>query len=82
MSFNGRELNVVEISATGDNVTIKDGVTPQDRIDMAEMGKKQQFNVRSVLCDSCASNWPVLTIFRETSVLSRCSVNSLSILDD
>lgn len=60
MTFNDGELNVVEVQAASDNMMEKDGLTQQDRIDMAEVGKKQQFNVRSVLRDSCACIWPVL----------------------
>jgi hypothetical protein len=62
MTFNDGELNVVEVPVASDNMMEKDALTPQDRIDMAEVGKKQQFKVRSVLRDSCASIRPVLCV--------------------
>jgi hypothetical protein len=44
MAFKDGEITVVEVPFLG-NVPGKIGLTPQDQIDMAGVGKKQQFNV-------------------------------------
>jgi hypothetical protein len=46
MAFKDGEVRVVE-SPVAVNLPEDAGMTPQDRIDMAEVGKKQQFNVSS-----------------------------------
>lgn len=46
MAFKDGEMTVVESPVAG-HLLEKDGLTPQDQIDMAEVGKKQQFNVSS-----------------------------------
>lgn len=46
MAFKDGEMTVVENPVAG-NLYEKGGLTPQDQIDMAEIGKKQQFNVSS-----------------------------------
>ena len=44
MAFKDGEVAVVESPVAG-HLLEKAGFTPQDQIDMAEVGKKQQFNV-------------------------------------
>jgi hypothetical protein len=44
MAFKDGEMTVVESPVVG-HLLEKAGLTPQDQIDMAEVGKKQQFNV-------------------------------------
>jgi hypothetical protein len=44
MAFKDREVTDVESPVAG-HLLEKAGLTPQDQIDMAEVGKKQQFNV-------------------------------------
>jgi hypothetical protein len=46
MAFKDGEVTVVESPVAG-HFLEKAGLTPQDQIDMAEVGKKQQFNVSS-----------------------------------
>jgi len=58
MVFRDGELSVVDGPVASDDRSEKNGLTPQDQIDMAEMGKKQQFRVRPLLrerfCDMLA----------------------------
>lgn len=60
--FKDGELSVVDGPVASDNRSEKNGLTPQDQIDMAEMGKKQQFRVRPLLrerfCDMLAQFLP------------------------
>jgi len=44
MAFKDGDMTVVETPVPGPLLE-KAGLTPQDQIDMAEVGKKQQFNV-------------------------------------
>ena len=44
MAFKDGKITVVEDPFSGSR-SGKTGLTPQDQIDMAEVGKKQQFNV-------------------------------------
>jgi len=46
MVFKDGELSIVEGPVASGNTNEKNGLTPQDQIDMAEMGRKQQFRVR------------------------------------
>jgi hypothetical protein len=48
MAFKDGEMTIVESHLAG-NLAEKEGLTPQDQIDMAEVGKKQQFNVSSLV---------------------------------
>jgi hypothetical protein len=62
MAFKDGEMTVVESHLAG-NLDEKEGLTPQDQIDMAEVGKKQQFNVSSsvksfsILYCKISTNW-------------------------
>jgi hypothetical protein len=58
MVFRDGELDVVEGPVASGNTNEKNGLTAQDQIDMAEMGKKQQFRVRPLFAKGFAMCWP------------------------